>query len=837
MSALRPLLPFLLSIFAMAVLSWPQAEAQLAPRETARPFTAITAEWNRKLAAIEQYVTGLNRDPARSDEFRALADQVRASALTERARAQRTLETLQKLLNALGPPPAQDAPPENPDIAAQRAQYQQDITDYKARVAQADLAQTRANELEDQISALFVERLIAKLSVRFPSPLLPETVSAALPEAGHVLAAILSTPTTWWHNLPERERRPGVIFRSLAFLIIAIFGGWAIRHALLTRFGPDPGIDEPTFARRLVGAVAEGLARGIIPAAIVGMLLFRTLAEGSILEGPFADVVSLFCQSLILFIIATALPKATLSPRIPSWRLSALSAENARSMARIIAFVAAVFSLDLFFYRVVNVIPDGIKISAELMSVYALAFNFAEGIGLLAALQGRLWNSPSHPATPQEEDEDESGEEGRAPENGAQSNRFWGVMRLLGALLIVGAISATLFGYANLGTYVINNMLGTGVAWGLLYLLRGLLRDLIGIGLRVRFVTRHVLVTPTTRRLVKFWLRWTLDLVLWIGAVLIAAPIWSVPVVPMLQWFGQALTQLKIGNFTISIADIGLSLVVFFVVLALMRWMQRGLSDRILPETRLDPGVRHSVAAGFGYLGFAIAAVIAISIVGIDLSNLALIAGALSVGIGFGLQNVVNNFVSGLILLIERPIKVGDWVVVGDKEGTVKQIRVRATEIETFQRASVIIPNSELLSTAVVNWTHSDRMGRVEIVIGVAYGSDTERVREILLDVARENPQVSRWPPPYVRFKDFGDSALVFELRCYLYDIGHIITVSSDLRFAVDKAFREAGIQIPFPQRDLHIPDLERLVEKWESGPEPGPQAPEAPAAGPKKTG
>ena len=140
-----------------------------------------------------------------------------------------------------------------------------------------------------------------------------------------------------------------------------------------------------------------------------------------------------------------------------------------------------------------------------------------------------------------------------------------------------------------------------------------------------------------------------------------------------------------------------------------------------------------------------------------------------------------------------------------DKEGTVRHIRVRATEIETFQRASVIIPNSEILSTALVNWTHADRTGRIEIPVGVAYGSDTEKVREILLELARQEPHISRWPSPFVRFKDFGDSALIFELRCYLHDIGQIITVSSDLRFAIDRAFRENNIEIPFPQRDLHL--------------------------------
>ena len=801
---------FCILVFAaLLALATPALQAQVVTQETSRPYSVITGEWNLKLAAIEDYVAGLDRDPARSDEFRRLADEVRASALAERARANRALATLQRLVEALGPAPEEGAPREDSDIAAQRAQYQQDVTAYRGRVAQAELAMARATELEDQISALFMERLIANLSIRNPSPLSPETFSVALPEAGHVLTGILGTPVRWWQELPERKQRPGVILRSLGFLVIAIMVGWVVRRILLKRFGRDPRIAEPTFARRLVGAVAEGLARGIVPAAIVGMVLFRASAEDSLFAGPFADTLSLACESIILFILATALPKAALSPEFPSWRLSNLSPENAASLARIIGFLAAVFALDLFFSRVVPVLPGAEDSSAALKSVYALFFDFTEGIGLLAILQRRLWSGT---APPMQEDSEENPEQAGLEEQ-ARSNRLWTMVRLLAGLLVIAAIVGTVAGYANFGTYVINNMLGTGVVGGLLYLLRGLLRDTIGIGLRTDFVVKHVFVAVGTRRLLKFWLRSAVDLVVWGGALMLAALVWGVPLRQLTQWVGQTFTELKLGNFTISIADIGLALLLFFLVLGLVRWMQRGLANRVLPETRLDPGVQHSVTAGFGYLGFGLAVMIAISAVGIDLSNLALIAGALSVGIGFGLQNVVNNFVSGLILLIERPIKVGDWVIVGDKEGTVRHIRVRATEIETFQRASVIIPNSEILSTALVNWTHADRTGRIEIPVGVAYGSDTEKVREILLELARQNPHISRWPTPFVRFKDFGDSALIFELRCYLHDIGQIITVSSDLRFAIDRAFRENNIEIPFPQRDLHFKNARDLAD------------------------
>ena len=168
------------------------------------------------------------------------------------------------------------------------------------------------------------------------------------------------------------------------------------------------------------------------------------------------------------------------------------------------------------------------------------------------------------------------------------------------------------------------------------------------------------------------------------------------------------------------------------------RFLQRVLSQRVLPRTQLDVGVRHSIAAATGYVGITVAAIVAVAMVGLDLSNLAIIAGALSVGIGFGLQAIVNNFAAGLIILAERPIKVGDWIKIGANQGTVKRINVRSTEIETFQRQSVIVPNADVISTALINYTHKDRFIRIEIPVGVAYGSDTEQVRDLLLEVGQE---------------------------------------------------------------------------------------------------
>ncbi len=263
---------------------------------------------------------------------------------------------------------------------------------------------------------------------------------------------------------------------------------------------------------------------------------------------------------------------------------------------------------------------------------------------------------------------------------------------------------------------------------------------------------------------------------------------------------------------TISAIGILSGIVVFVIGYFLTRWFQGWLDGSVMARGKVDAGVRNSIRLAVGYAGVALAGLVGISAAGIDLSNLALVAGALSLGIGFGLQNVVSNFVSGLILLAERPFKVGDWIVAGDVSGTVKKISVRATEIETFQRQSVILPNSGLINGAVGNWTHRNKLGRVEIKVGVAYGMDARRAHEILLEIAREHPLVLKNPEPFVLFVNFGPAAMEFEIRVFLADITNGSGVQNDIRFAVLDRFAQERIDIPSTPRAM--PPAEAL-EPW----------------------
>ena len=272
-----------------------------------------------------------------------------------------------------------------------------------------------------------------------------------------------------------------------------------------------------------------------------------------------------------------------------------------------------------------------------------------------------------------------------------------------------------------------------------------------------------------------------------------------------------AVEGVSIGGQRISVIDILTLVAVFMIGFALTRLAKGLLEGTILPNTRLDDGGRRAIATGTEYVGIFVALVVAVSLAGIDLTNLAIVAGALSVGIGFGLQAVVSNFVSGLILLIERPVNEGDWIVVGGVSGTVKRISVRSTTIETFDRANVVVPNSDLITSKVTNWTLIHRYGRSIIPVGVAYGTDPRKVESLLFQVAIENEKVMKNPEPQIIFAGFGDNSLDFELRVILVDVNYLLSAKSELNFAIAKKFEEEGIEIPFPQRDLWLRNSEEI--------------------------
>jgi small-conductance mechanosensitive channel len=246
--------------------------------------------------------------------------------------------------------------------------------------------------------------------------------------------------------------------------------------------------------------------------------------------------------------------------------------------------------------------------------------------------------------------------------------------------------------------------------------------------------------------------------------------------------------------------------VIFIAAFALTsRLLQRVLRAHLFSRMRIDEGMQYTLTRIIHYLVMIIGAVVAFQFIGIDLTGLAVIVGFLSVGIGFGLQNITSNFVAGVILLLERPIKVGDRIMVGNQEGDVVEINMRSTTIRTLNNVAVIVPNSEFVSSKLENWSYGDETVRVDVNVGVSYESDLETVIRSLREVAAEHPEVLKNPAPDVLHTGFGDSAWNMRLRIWLEDSQRHLEVHSEINCAIVRKFQQNGIEIPFPQRDLHV--------------------------------
>jgi len=402
-----------------------------------------------------------------------------------------------------------------------------------------------------------------------------------------------------------------------------------------------------------------------------------------------------------------------------------------------------------------------------------------------------------------------------------QRQRRGGQIDLLVLAFYLGTLAGTISllaqfaGYYSLSAYLINTFLGTVFVY-----LFTRMAMLIGDGaidaflkaewVRDRSFFQH-LGDGVAPRLKILW-----HVIVVINAILYLLAQWQVYATASDAWQGLRALTFEIGELQISVEVILMTVFVLYLTFIISWLLQALLDTEVMSPRGMEHGVKFAIKTLVHYSLILVGFLAAISVAGVDMSKFAILAGALGVGIGFGLQNIVNNFLGGLILLLERPIKIGDTVSLDDQWGTITRIGLRSTVVETPDRAELIVPNSELIAQKVTNWTFTTNVSRIVIPVGVAYGSPLGKVAGILLKVAEEHGEVLADPPPSAIFTRFGDSSIDFELRVWINDIGHRLRIRSELGIAIDKSFRAAGVVIPFPQRDLHLqsvaPNLQAMV-------------------------
>ncbi|MCF6274084.1 MAG: DUF3772 domain-containing protein [Rhodobacteraceae bacterium] len=688
------------------------------------------------------------------------------------------VEALQRQLDALGPAP-EEGGTEAPELAARRVDLNELITKASVPRAVAQETSQRMNGLINEINTVIRERFSRQLIERGPSPLNPVLWGTAIKDVSdYGLGAWREVQENLSNKVSTRqleEKLPLAAFLSvfglwLLFWLRARISGLVSR---LLQAGETPAYWKLTlinFSRLLIPAFgAAALIFAVYQADILGLRGIAIL-----------NSLPLIAAALI---VAPWLGRTLFGTSINPTDMIGVSAPQ---KGQWISFIlGVVVALAVLF----DAMADQGSFSSGTRAVLFFPLTVVAGY-VLFRLTRLIRSSPPVP-----EDQVEPAAHSFAA--------------LLAQALLLTSISAPVL--AALGYYAAGRYLTFPVIYTL-----GFLGALLILFELIKTLLDHWLSGPDEAgfrddqaRLLPIFIAFLLI----IGALPVLALIWGASLSALQLVWEWLNNGISIGDSNFSLTDLLVLVLVFVVGYTLTRLTQKVIRTSVLPRTKMDAGGRNAMLAGVGYVGIFLAALAAISATGLDLSNLAIVAGALSVGIGFGLQNIVSNFVSGIILLIERPIKEGDWIQAGGVEGIVRKISVRATLIDTFDRCAVIVPNSDLIAGAVHNWTAPDITGRLKINIGVAYGTDPKKVENILYEIAVAHPQALLYPAPSAVFINFGASSLDFVLRVFLRDVNETLVVRSDINFAIVKRFAEEGIEIPFTQNDITLRNIDEIGE------------------------
>ncbi|MBY0530837.1 MAG: DUF3772 domain-containing protein [Xanthobacteraceae bacterium] len=756
------------------------------------------------IGSVFEYVeTGITAQSRRSEltRLRDAIEPLRNEIGQIIERLEPRLAEIETRAKALGPAPAKDAPSEAQSVADQRKQFGAQHAEIDGLLKQSRVLATRGDQLAGRIEEIRRARIADRLFERSMSILDPKLWLGALQAIPGEFRAAVTSSRDWLNTVSSY---PGVVQSALvAFLLcmVAVFGiffaqRWLTRY--FTQTGDYPK-DVPLPRLRRAKAALRDSILGAVALPLAFYVVIEILSSFDFLIERAHQSALGILAAVTLYATGRALAGALLRPGDLPRRVLNISDETAirfYSYATYGLLIAAIGASLNIVHRSLGAPRVMITATSALMA------------GLIAVIIIRALLKTRQAV--------EEGKEDPAPN--------W--MRLVLWIIAAVILGSVLTGYIWLASFLTSRLIHAAIVIASAYVILQLINAYFDEGLqahtqRGRSFASTLGIRTQSLELAAALFAGAARVLLFIVALFLIVGNWGTSLTDLAASFDRASFGIEFGKLRVSLYDIGAAIMVLLIGVYLSRILQRWLSNTVLPRTRLDQSLKNSIATIAGYIGVIAAISLALGRLGLNLENIALVAGALSVGIGFGLQAIVSNFVSGLILLTERPVKVGDMVNVKGNEGIVRRISVRSTEVETFDRASVIIPNSELITSAVTNWTHKDEVARIAVKVGVSYDSDTEKVRDILLAEAKRHPRVLKEPEPAVFFMRFGDSALELELRCIVNSANFRLSTSSDLHFAILRSFRENKIEIPFPQQDMRIvdPSAKNLLQKTDSGP------------------
>ncbi|MCB1368257.1 MAG: mechanosensitive ion channel family protein [Rhodobacteraceae bacterium] len=741
-------------------------------------------EWARTAERAERIIENAEASSTALEALRTTLSEFRTKALALQDSNQARIDTLRSQLAALGPPPA-EGEIEAAEVAQRRSELNDQLAKARAPVLAAQEAYKRANGMIGEIDAIIRERLADQLFTLGVSPVNP----AHWPEAYSIVAGYLTDVREEIDEGMASQAQMVMTRQNLpVILLLAVIGLLLMtraRHWLISFMGlmPIPREARAGEARSLLLSVTQ---------VVVPMLGVAALLQAVNLSG----MTGLRGQNLIV-----AVPWMALSILGGRWLGRTLFTEtdgtplflglkeaDARTGLRIASALGIVVALD----HLLETLATQVDFTDTAQIV--LSFPIVVVAGLLLVRFGLLLDPARQVLEPGQE------------ANPLRRRLYGLITRTTIVLGVTGPLLAAI-GYFTASTSFVFPMIKTLALIGLGLILYRLLNDLAETLLQSAQGKRRD-ETDEGLSLVPV----ALGSMLIIAALPVLALIWGARVSDLLEIWTMINDGFAFGDNRISVSVFLTFAIVFAAGYTLTRLLQSTLRSTVLPRTRMDAGGRNAILTGTGYVGIFLAGLAAVTSAGLDLSGLAIVAGALSVGIGFGLQAIVSNFVSGIILLIERPIKEGDWIEVGAYSGYVRKISVRSTEIDTFDRATVVVPNADFISGTVINYTHSSMNGRVKVPVGVAYDSDTRQVEKILLEVAESHDMVDHRFNVNVVFLGFGADSMDFEIRAVLKDVNYVLAVKSDMNHEIARRFREEGIEIPFAQRDINVRNIDALV-------------------------